>query len=159
MSPIQTRTAGLVLALALASAGGALASEIYKWTDAEGNVHYGDRPAEDVVAERVEIRSRPTDRARVAAAAEARREARERRLGDGDSGQQASDTASPEELRQVAEERRQKCDMYKERLQNFVQSRRLYRQDENGERVYLNEQETQAARDNVQSKVEEYCDA
>ena len=30
-------------------------------------------------------------------------------------------------------------------------------EDENGERVYLSEQETLAARENVQSKVEEYC--
>ncbi len=155
MSAHLTRSLCLALALLLAGAGG-YASEIYKWTDAEGNVHYGDRPAEDVEAERLDIQSRPTDRARVAAVTQARRESRERLLGGAETPD-AADQASPEEQRRPAEERAQKCQTYKDRLQTFIQSRRLYREDENGERVYLSEQEMQAARANVQSKVEEYC--
>lgn len=145
----------LLLALGVALAGSAVASDIYKWTDANGNVHYGDRPAEDVAAERLDIQSRPTDRARVAAIVQARAETREqvRTQASADSAEQPS----PEELRAAAEERAQKCDMYKERLQTFIQSRRLYREDDNGERVYLSEEETLQARNNVQSKVEEYC--
>jgi hypothetical protein len=42
-------------------------------------------------------------------------------------------------------------------LQKFVVSRRLYREDENGERVYLDPEETQAARDRVEGQVEEFC--
>jgi hypothetical protein len=47
--------------------------------------------------------------------------------------------------------------MYKERLQRFVTSRRLYREDESGERVYLDEEQSQAARERVQQQVEEHC--
>ncbi len=31
--------------LALVAANAVLAGDIYKWTDEDGNVHYGDRPA------------------------------------------------------------------------------------------------------------------
>lgn len=140
-------------------ASGVLAGEIYKWTDADGTVHYGDRPADDIAAERLNIQSRPTDPTRIAALNQARIDARsqQREQAASAAGEAAKDTPSPAEQRQIAEERAQKCTTYKERLQSFLQSRRLYREDANGERIYLNEQETQAARQDVQSKVEEYC--
>jgi len=140
-----------VLLLATGIAG---ASEIYKWTDAEGNLHYGDRPSGAESEVRLQIASRPTDPARIQAQATARNEqqalAREAEAN-------APAGPSEEELRAEAEERAGKCSMYRERLERFVQSRRLYREDANGERVYLDESETQAARDKVQQQVEEYC--
>jgi hypothetical protein len=71
----------------------------------------------------------------------------------------ASEPAGPtkDEVRAKAAERSQKCDTYKARLQKFVQSRRLYKEDENGERVYLDEQQSQAARERVENQVQEYC--
>jgi uncharacterized membrane protein YebE (DUF533 family) len=42
-------------------------------------------------------------------------------------------------------------------LQKYLTSRRLYRQDENGERVYLDEDETLAARERVEDQVQEFC--
>ena len=64
---------------------------------------------------------------------------------------------TPEELRAQALEREEKCATSKARLQKFLTSRRLYRQEENGERVYLDEDEILAARESVQNQVEEYC--
>ena len=40
----KSRTCALLLA-GLAVAGTVSAGDIYKWTDAEGNVHFGDRPS------------------------------------------------------------------------------------------------------------------
>ena len=56
----------LVVAAAILTSGIAGAGEIYKWTDADGNVHYGDRPIGDGVVERVAISSRNTNSAKVA---------------------------------------------------------------------------------------------
>ncbi|MBT8084536.1 MAG: DUF4124 domain-containing protein [Woeseia sp.] len=139
----------------------AFAGDIYKWTDAAGNVHYGDNPAEDVNAERVHIRSRPSDRARKPAASRSRAETATRNAASTANGenQETAQAAgpTPEELREQAKEKAQKCSEFKKRLQSMVQSRRLYREDDNGERVYLDEQEMQTERDKTQSKVEEYC--
>ena len=66
---------------------------------------------------------------------------------------------APKELRAQALEREEKCATSKARLQKFLTSRRLYSQDENGERVYLDQNETLAARERVQNQVEEYCDS
>lgn len=135
-------------------AGVTVAGDVYKWTDENGTVHYGDRPS-GANSERVSIASEPTDPERVQQLAEARREARAER--EEAEAARAAEEPSPEELRAAREERAEKCATYKERLQKLVTSRRLYRHDENGERVYLDEAEALATRAQVQEKVEEYC--
>jgi hypothetical protein len=152
---VVMRTKLVIAAATLALvAGGATAKEIYKWTDAEGNVHYEDRPVGEQ-AQQVAIASKPTDPARVAAQAQARRDAQAKRAEEAAAA--AASGPSPEELAAKAEERTKKCTQYRQTLQKFVVSRRLYREDENGERIYLDDKEAQAARDKVEAQVEEYC--
>jgi len=135
--------------------GMALANDIYKWTDEDGNVHYGDRPTGDATEERVAINSRATDPGKVQARVQSRYERDIASKEEAAAAQPAG--PSEEELVAQAKERAQKCETYKARLQKFVTSRRLYKQDENGERVYLDEEQTQAARERVENQVQEYC--
>ena len=67
------------------------------------------------------------------------------------------DAPTPEEIQAAAQEKEERCSDYRARLQKMLQSRRLYREDENGERVYLDDDEMLASRERVQSQVEEYC--
>ena len=136
----------LLLLFAVSSAGMVFAGDIYKWTDEDGNVHYGDRPTAEASEELLDVSSGITDPPKVE--------------GRNEVNAAAIEPAEPtaEELRAQALEREEKCAASKARLQKFLTSRRLYRQDENGERVYLDEDETLAARERVQNQVEEYCD-
>ena len=68
-----------------------------------------------------------------------------------------STTSAERKKEQEREQRQQLCNTYRERLQKFVESRRLYRVDEAGEREYLDEEQVTAARDDMQAKVQEYC--
>ncbi|MGB5352153.1 MAG: DUF4124 domain-containing protein [Woeseia sp.] len=151
----------LAICVAVAATGSAYANNIYKWTDDAGNVHYGDKPAEDTDAKIVDIKSKPTERTQLASIAtpsnDPRRQAPLVAPGPAETAPAKPEGPTPEELRALAAERAQKCTKYKERLQTFVQSRRLYRQDENGERVYLNDDEMAETREKTQGKVEEYC--
>ena len=61
------------------------------------------------------------------------------------------------EKRTEAEERSTKCAAARATMERFVRSRRLYQEDDNGERVYLDEAETLAARQRVENQVSEYC--
>lgn len=142
--------------LVVSTSGMALANDIYKWTDDEGNVHYGDRPSGDATEERLAISSKPTNPAQVQARVQSRYE---RDVATKEEVAAASDTPSEEDLVAQAKERAQKCETYRARLQKFVTSRRLYKQDENGERVYLDEAQTQAARERVANQVQEYCNS
>jgi hypothetical protein len=141
--------------LLLAASGAAFAGDIYKWVDADGNVHYGDRPVGEQ-AERMAIDSSPTDQSAVQERYQTKMQAR---VEQHDADREAADEAAKaeEEMRAEAEQRRKKCEASRATMERFVRSRRLYREDENGERVYLDEAETLAARQRVENQVSEYC--
>ena len=140
--------------LAIVAAHTAIAGDIYKWTDAEGNVHYGDKPAGDQ-PERVAVDSQPTDPARIQAATQARADSRTARSEAAAAA--AASAPSAEQLQAEAAERAERCTSVRAQMQQLVTSRRLYREDANGERVYLDESETIAARERVENQISEFC--
>lgn len=146
----------LMIIAIVAAAGNVVAGEIYKWTDADGNVHYVDRPTGDPTEERVDVISNRTDNAAVRASVQARldRQAeREEALNKAAEDQQSATAAQSER-----EQREKQCVSYRERLESYLQSRRLYRENESGERVYLDEDEMMTARAELQKKIQETCD-
>ena len=140
--------------MTLAVSGAAVAGDIYKWVDAEGNVHYGDRPVAPQ-SERMDIDSRPTTAASVEAQTAALAASNDRRAEARTAADE--DAAAAAELRAEAEQRAERCAASRATMQRFVQSRRLYREDEGGERQYLDEAEMQAARQRVENDINEYC--
>ncbi len=142
---IRIVTIVFLIMLAVSSAGVVFAGDTYKWTDEDGNVHYGDRPTSELSEEPLAVSSGLTDSSKFPALYEPKAAAIE------------PGEPTPEELRAQALEQEEKCATSKARLQRFLTSRRLYKQDANGERVYLDEDETLAERERAQSQVEEYC--
>ncbi len=149
------RILATVAALTLIVGGAATASEIYKWTDDEGNLHYGDRPSGAATEERLALSYNRTNNGAVQQRVQTRADTQAERQ----KARAARDEAEEAAAKEVAEaaERQQKCDTYRARLETFVQSRRLYREDADGERVYLDEQETQDARQRVEDLIAEHC--
>lgn len=144
----------ITVAAALITGGTAVASEIYKWTDQDGSVHYEDRPTGDAPMERLDIVSKNTDNSAVRSQVAANRETRA-------TAEQVASEAPPEmskaELRAEQQKRNEQCQMYRGRLEQFLRSQRLYREDDAGEREYLDESETLAARESVEGQIKEYC--
>ena len=58
----------------------------------------------------------------------------------------------------TVELRRQSCEAARSKLQQFAQARSLFTLDEEGAKVYLDEDQTLAARAEVQAAVSEHCD-
>ncbi len=142
---------------ALLASGFAMGGEIYKWVDENGNVHYEDRPVGEGEIERVvDIRSRNTDDAVVAARVYEQRRAR---AAARQFKSEAPEGMSKEEQREEQQARRQKCQSYRDQLQAFLEAPRMYRENEAGERDYLGDNEIIAARSKVEDKVREYCGA
>ena len=134
--------------------GTTVASEIYEWTDDAGNVHYEDRPAGQAYEIRRDVSSARTDNAAVQARIQQRRETR---AAAEQVAAEAPEEMSKEEVRAEQQKRQQQCQMYRDRLERFLRSQRLYQEDESGERQYLNEEETMAARARVEEQIKEYC--
>ena len=151
---MQIKALFIMVAAALVTTGTAVAGEIYKWTDAEGNVHYEDRPSGNIPVQRVAIVSRNTDNAAVQARVAAQRESR---ATDEQVASEAPPEMSRQEIRAEQAKRKERCDQYRARLDTMLAAPRLYREDEAGERVYLDEEQIQAAQARVREQIKEYC--
>ena len=160
MNPMNIKISLLTLAAASAlCASTALASEIYRYVDEDGNVLYRDIPTGDPSEERLRLTSRPTDDAAVQASVKSSQEARAENAKRA-AEQKALDDAdkmTPGERSALASARQHKCQENRDRLLSYVASRRLFREDENGERVYLSDDESQQAHDQVQALIDENC--
>ncbi len=140
---IRKGAIAFVMMLAVSSAGMAFAGDIYKWTDEDGNIHFGDHPTPEASKEPLAIESLLADTSKIQANA-----AVIEPVGD-----------TLEELRAQALDREEKCATNKARLKRLLTSRRLYRKDENGVSVYLDEDESFVERERVQNQVMEYCNS
>jgi hypothetical protein len=71
------------------------------------------------------------------------------------------ETASRREAEEMAraemEQRDARCQEHRARLESYLQSRRLYRENEAGEREYLDESQTLEARQKVEELIQEDC--
>ena len=141
--------------MALAAASGATANEIYKWTDENGTVHYGDRPSGAATEQRLAMTYARTDSNAVQQRVQARVDARSAR--EEARAEAAASQKEAEENAATAAERESKCERSRARLESYLQSQRLYRTDDNGERVYLDDEQRQEARQNAEQQVAEFC--
>jgi hypothetical protein len=134
---------------------GAMANEIYKWTDADGTVHYEDRPTGAATEVRLDITYRSTDRSAVQKRIQSRVDAQTAR----DEAQSVAAIAEQEEAENAAAEqqRKERCERSRARLETYMQARRVYRTGENGERVYLDDTQRQEARQKVEAQIAEFC--
>ncbi len=141
--------------MALTIAAGAAASEIYRWVDAEGNVHYGDRPSGEATEQRLELTYARTDGSAVEKRVQNRLDAQSARAEARAEREKADQEAAKEA--ETAAEQQKACESARARLETYRASRRLYTADENGERVYLDDEERQAATRKIQEQIAEFC--
>ena len=151
---ISVRKAVVVGSVALL-AGSAMAGDIYKYVDEDGTVHYGDRPTGEASEQRMAVVSRSTTAASVDAQIDQLRE-REARLAEDQKRREVKEQEAAE-ARADAEDRAAKCQENRNRLVSYGEARRLYKQDESGERVYLDESERKAAEAQVRELIAKYC--
>lgn len=148
------KTTILFTTAAIVFSASAVAGEIYKWVDEDGNVHYEDRPTvEDV--ERVAVVSNNSSNSSVQASID-RRRSYESNLADARSKKEEEEQKAAE-LAQIAAEREQKCAESRSRMERYLQARRLYKEGEGGEREYLDDAQVMEARSKAQEDIQAYC--
>lgn len=138
----------LLLSLALLPLA-ATAQTIYKWVDEKGVTHFSESPPPDGKATKVEVKPTGDEKPRVDDWKERELESRQRR----------TQKESAEEQARVKEERErtQRCSRAREGLDTVKNSRRVYRLDDKGERVYLEDKDRPDAIEKWSQEVERYC--
>jgi hypothetical protein len=144
----------LVLAAAALVAGTA-GADVYKYTDEKGNVLYTDKPA-TLPAERMHVQSQKTDTVGV----QARQQAEMSRMQQSDQARQASANKQSNDQQAAelnAKDKADRCAKARERYDKYMNSQKLYEQQEGGERRYLTSEELDAARASAKASMEVLC--
>ncbi|MET1077893.1 MAG: DUF4124 domain-containing protein [Pseudomonas sp.] len=128
---------------------GLASAEIYRWTDAQGQVHFGERPVAG--GERVDVKPQVVERDD----ATREREARAERFYQArrDEQVQAADKAA---VRQG--QHKEECQALRSQLAQLSKGGRYYSRDEKGEPVFHSDTEIDTARRQLSSRVAERCD-
>ncbi len=147
----------VALGLCLGSmAAGAQDASVYMWVDPSGQAHYSDVPPTGSDAAALPMRYRRTDRQ--ALADQTRQQAELEAAAQVREEQDAADAAEIESRRAAdLRERAENCELAKDRLNRYLNARRLYKPLPNGERQYLTDDELDAERAAAQRSVDEWC--
>ena len=148
---MQRSRLSAVLVLSLASAFAT--AEVYKWVDAQGNVHYGDRPP----AAGVDSRSIAPPPAPTEDPEHEQRSLKQRRLLEAFEAERAErDRAETQEAAARAQ-RAQTCERARRQLARFERANIVYTTDESGERKYMSDGERREAAANARVWIGRNC--
>ena len=142
----------LLLCAALLTWSGIASAVVYKWVDSQGKVQYGDTPPDGVHAEIVPLLgthpstapvapTRPAYTPQVQAVSSTRPVAQDKQAV-------AQDVAASKE---------KECAEAQVAYQKLIEGRRIYKTDDNGQRVYLSAQEIDAQRLSAKQAVDDAC--
>ena len=129
----------------------ALTQGIYRWTDEDGQVHFGDRPVA-MDAEKVKGAS-----ASAGDPATIERLQRQQELLHSYEEQRAEESKQSAKTQEEKVQRTAKCTKAKNRLVYLQQARYIYEQSDNGERRILSDSERKTSEANAQAKVNRLC--
>ncbi len=140
------------------------AAAVYKWVDPQGRIHYSDRPPPPegkLLSIDTSYEHFRTGSERVSAPVAANRAATP---GTPPSTAAPLGATAEAQLKQtvandIASTRSEQCKQAQDRYQNYVRSRRLYKEGPNKERVYLTDAELETERLNAKRESEDACTA
>jgi hypothetical protein len=139
---------------ALALAPAALA-DVYRFKDDKGNVMYTDKPS-TLPAERLDVQSQKTD----VVAVQQRQDAELKRMQEAANSRNqttAQRSEAEEASKLTAKDKAERCTKARERYDQYMNSQRLYEQQESGERRYLSNEELDKARASAKASMDVMC--
>lgn len=132
-----------------------IAGKIYKWTDSEGNIHYGERPPNGQ-SQQIRVPTAPPSSSRPASSPSSQAEATKKLLDafDKERKDKAEATAKAEKEKAV---RDKNCSNARKRVAGLSIGGRIYDITEQGERRYLEDDEIKSRLADAQKAVEKWC--
>ncbi|HCW91408.1 MAG TPA: DUF4124 domain-containing protein, partial [Marinobacter sp.] len=125
----------------------------YKWTDANGQVHFGDRPPAEKTAEEVAINAEPPGKD--AAASERIRKMNEF-LGQRQAEREVRQ-AEEAKIQRRAEMQEARCRKLKAQLKHMASVSTFYNLNEDGEKVFVSEEDNTRIRERFSQRVRQAC--
>lgn len=150
--------------------GVALATDVYKWKDADGRVRYSDAPPQGkipydkVIGKKPAPASAPVSESADGAAPAAKpaaavpASAADKELEAKKRKAEAENIKKKEQAKQdEIKLREENCKTAKSNMQNYKQGGRMYKINEKGEREYLGDKDISEGLDKANKEVEQWC--
>jgi hypothetical protein len=146
----------LLLFAALIAWSGLASAVVYKWTDAQGKLQYGDRPPDGVHAQVVEMLGAHAASTRVAAPSTPQSAPAARTAADPTPKDQDDRKAVDQD---VAQTRDKQCTDAQDRYKKLIEGRRLYKTGPDGERKFMTSEEIDTERLNAKRDIDNICNS
>jgi Domain of unknown function (DUF4124) len=146
----------LLVFAALIAWSGLASAVVYKWTDAQGKLQYGDRPPDGVHAEVVQLLGTHATTGRNASTAPAQAPAAAR-VAANPTAKDAQDKQSVDQ--DVANTRDKQCSEAQDRYKKLIEGRRLYKAGPAGERQFMTSEEIDTERLNAKRDIDDICNS
>ncbi|MBQ0762061.1 DUF4124 domain-containing protein [Marinobacter psychrophilus] len=147
---IQLKTMALLLAMVPAMAN---ATVVYKWTDADGVTHFGDRQPTGTQAEQISVKSGQSNLVNSNSSAQQQLNELEQRQRAASEESRAFDAAATRQA-----QRKTNCDAAQQNLEIISNNSRI-RITENGEQRFLTPDEVSQQKQTYEDIVEQDCGA
>jgi hypothetical protein len=147
---------GLAAVLSCAWLSASADTEVYKWIDAQGRIHYTDRPP-PADGRLLSMEAAPGSHRAAASAAAPAPAARSSTPAAAAPSETATDKQRETVANDVANAHAEQCKAATERYNNYIRAHHLYREGPNQERIYLTEAELETERLNAKREFDEAC--
>ena len=129
-----------ILIIAFVFVIGPVEAGIYKWTDAQGKVHYGDKPVDQKQAAEITVDMDANTGVTNSSGNDKERELMTQELQDDRKAREKT----REDNKIAKQERWQRCKGLKKRLLKHRRANSVYKKDAKGERVYYTQKQRDA---------------
>ena len=162
-SALARRTLALVAVLVLGSLALPAGAAVYKWVDPQGRIHYSDRPPPPE-GTLLSIDTSSTSHGAHASESGTRPMPAASSVPSGPISGPAANPEAVARLKSTVDAdvnnaQADQCKQAQDKYQNYVKSRRLYKEGPNKERIYLSDQELETERLQAKHDVDELCGA
>ncbi len=131
-------------------------AEIFKWVDADGNVHYGDKPtgasSEADNAEQVDLPKQQT-----VPMTSPERQRRQQKYLQSFTEERERKEKAKQAAAAAAAKTKKKCEAARKKLHRYQHARYLYRKDEQGNKVVADDAEHARVMANAEAAVKKHC--
>ncbi len=145
----------ILVALALLLTSGLLWGAVYRWTDADGKVHFGDQPAENAAL--IKLKKSPPVANKAAASTAAERKQQQQRLLNLYREEREEKKKQRIEKKTERKKRKKACIKAKHEWVKYRDSKAIYDTTDSGEREYYSEEKRERYIKHLKREVTQWC--
>ena len=151
------KRAALLIVVGTITTGAAIAGDVFRWTDADGRVHYGPHPPQGARNTQSILLPESAAPDRAADPSGAQRRERQRRMLDAYAHERERKKAAAAEAEQRRQQRAERCRAIQTQWRRLAFGGRVYFRRDDGSRDYLSDEQRAAEQAQLRPAYIEAC--